>query len=158
MTFNESISSLETLLTYFEKREVSFHRTETNKNTLSVSTRLDDQEGILHIHWDSTERVIRFVHILPLTVPKPLREKMIILLNRINLVLPISGFVLNEENGIIAYCSQAPLDKSGAVPHHMVDTVIARSVHTVKEILPQLKRSVEHALENDLSSLFRDHP
>jgi hypothetical protein len=158
MTHKEPLNNLEALIAYFEKIAISFNRTEKDETAISLSTRLGDRNGILHIRWESSEGYIRFIHVLPLQVPGKLREKMIILLNRINLVLPILGFVLNEEDGIITYCSQAFLDQNGSIPSYMIDAVIFQSIRTVNEILPQLQQSVTRASGEDLSSLFKDHP
>ena len=138
MTKQNPIQSFDALLSQMEKEKIPFKKAD-GEPSLSVPTRLGDQEAVLHIRWEAVPGVIQFIQVLPLTVPQAQREKVSVLMNRINFVLPVLGFALNEKNGIMIYRTQTFLDRNGAIPPGMIGAMIAISAHTAEKFLPQLK-------------------
>ena len=155
MTSSEILQGFESLVSDCKKRKIPFHKPE-NENVICVSTQIGGQEDIIHIHWEPVEGIIQFIHILPLVVPAKLRNKMLILLNRINLALPNCGFTLDEKNGIITYKLCAFLNEIGRIHSSMIFGVIDISIRTVKEILPQLQQATASAEDPHISSLFEN--
>jgi hypothetical protein len=138
MTNYQPIPSFEALLAQLETEKIPFRRVESEP-AVSVPTRLGDQESILHIRWEAIPGVIQFIQVLPLVVPEEQRNALTILLNRINLGLPVLGFALNESNGIMTYRTQAFLDGKGAIPPGLIGALIAIAARTAEKFLPQLQ-------------------
>ena len=153
MSNDQLLDNFEMLVSELEQRNIPFHRVE-NKPYLALSTRLEDEEGSLYIYWRSIDGIVQFVHLLPLFVPKAHREKMVILLNRMNLSLPVTGLAINEENGILSHHAFVLLDKNEKILFHMILSHIDLSIRLAKEILPQLHQTLASVADPSISSLF----
>ncbi|MGD9212949.1 MAG: hypothetical protein PVI90_19345, partial [Desulfobacteraceae bacterium] len=76
----KQLESYEDLLADLKDRKIPFRRV-AGETSLSIPTRLGDQNAVLHIRWEPTPGVIQFIQVLPLTVPGEHRDVLMILLN-----------------------------------------------------------------------------
>ena len=137
----QPIESFEGLIRQLEEENLPFRKAE-DKNTLTVPTRLGDEQGALHIRWEPVPGVIQFVQMLPVVVPEYRRDKVAVLIGKLNVSLPILGFTMNPENGVVAYRTHAFLGKEKEIAPGVVGAVIASAVRITKIYLPQLKKAV----------------
>lgn len=149
----KQLESFEDLSAELEDRKIPFHRV-VGETTLSISTRLDEQNGILLIRWEPFPKVIQFIHVLPLTIPKDRRKTLAILLNRINFTLPVTGFVMDEKRGALAFRVQGFLDFNGAIASDTAGSLFSLSIRTVKQFLPQLQKALASAHDSRPKSIF----
>ena len=143
MVSTSPIGTFEELMAQLEAEKLPFRKDTTTKDTLSVPTRLGEENSVIHIRWAPIPGVIQFLQMLPFVVPENRRDDIALLISRINLSLPIIGFTLNHKNGIMAFRTHAFLGKDGAIAPGMVGAVIASAVRTTKDFLPQLRAALK---------------
>jgi hypothetical protein len=137
----QPIESFEALIQQLEEENLPFRKAE-EKDTLTVPTRLGEEQSVLHIRWEPVPGVIQFVQMLPVTVPEHRRDRLAVLIGSINVSLPILGFTMNPENGVVAYRTHAFLGKEKEIAPGVIGAVIASAVRITKIYLPQLKKAV----------------
>lgn len=155
MSDDQQLKNFEMLLSILEQKKIPFHKVE-DKPCLTLSTLLEEKEGGLYIQWEPIEGLVQFIHALPLVVPKTHRPKMAILLNRLNLSLPVSGLAVNEENGSLSHHFFLLLDKDKSIAFNMILSHIDLSIRLAKDILPQLHKTMASTAEPGISSLFEN--
>lgn len=143
MVNSSPIGSFEALIDQLEEEKLPFRRVE-DQNILTVPTRLGEEQSVLHIRWEAIPGVIQFIQMIPVVVPENRRDEVAALIGRINVSLPILGFTMNPENGVVAFRTHAFLGKEKAVAPGMIGAVIASSVRTTKIFLPQLRKAAEN--------------
>ncbi len=153
MPNDQPLENLEALLYQLKQRDIPCQKIE-NEPHIRLVTRLEDQEGSLHVRWQAAEEIIQLVHIMPLTIPKKHMEKMLILLNRINLTLPVMGLAINEDNGMVMHRFSVFLDRDKTISFEMIYALIGLSIRLTKEIYPKLQKSMTAAAESGFSDLF----
>jgi hypothetical protein len=142
MVSTSTIATFEELMIQLKDEKLPFRRDTTTKDTLTVPTRLGEENSVIHIRWAPIPGIIQFVQILPFTVPENRRNDISLLISRINLELPILGFTLNHGNGALAFRTHAFLGKQGAIAPGMIGAIIASAVRTTKAFLPKLKAAL----------------
>jgi len=147
MVNTNPIESFEALIKQLKEENLPFRRTE-DENVLTVPTKLGDEQSVLHIRWEPVPGVIQFVQMLPVVVPESRQDKVAKLIGSINVSLPILGFTMNPENGVVAYRTHAFLGKEKEIAPGVIGAVIASAVRITKIYLPQLKEAVsENAVD-----------
>ncbi len=132
------VGSVEQLLAQLEKEGIPYLRL-SSQETVSIPTRLGDEEGVLHIRWQGEAGLVQFVHPVPLEVPFERRAEMLEALNRVNHQLAVLGFTLNPDDGYCSFRTQAFLDPEGCLLVGLVGALIATCARTVLEYLPALR-------------------
>lgn len=137
------ISSFEGLMAQLDAEDLPYRRDEA-EDALIVPTRLGEKEDcILHIRWEALPGVVQFIQVLPFKVPSNRLDEMAVLIGGINVSLPVLGFTLNPQTGVMAYRTHAFLGKEQAIAPGLVGALISSCVKTSKTFLPQLRAAAE---------------
>jgi hypothetical protein len=133
------IDSYKSLVARLGEEKIPFRELE-NEDTVTVPTRLGDQNSQLHIRWEAVAGVVQFIQLVPFVVPPERRDAVAVLITRINAALPILGFTLNPQNGVAAYRVHAFLGNQAAIAPGLIGALIANAAKTTDAFLPILRK------------------
>ncbi|MGF1525206.1 MAG: YbjN domain-containing protein [Candidatus Competibacterales bacterium] len=133
------IDSYEALKAQLDQEGLPYREAEDVENTISLPTRLGEEDGILHIRWEPTPGVVQFAQALPIIVPEESRPAVGNLLHRINHRLAVTGFTFNEERGTIAFRTQSFLGAEGFMAPGLIGALVATCARTAAQYMGEIR-------------------
>lgn len=122
-------------------RDAVLHQAEPGEQSARIPTRRGGFEGVLTIRWQERDRVIQFIHPLPIEVPSARLAAVESAVARINHALALPGFGINHEARGLYYRVAVPLPREGADGLDVV-AVFQATVKNAADFYPALRRVV----------------